>query len=232
MGSSSFVYNCLCGSRLAVDEFFSRKMLQCPSCRKFVILPSERDGVASYPQFEFETSRLALRLARRKDWRALHEVYNAPQNFAYELSQPDTERGTRDKIRRSLFPSKFAKSNILLFTLCKREENEILGAISVTFKLPYYAADLGFMLRTDCQNQGFGTESVAGICQFLFQRIGVEKISAMTDAKNKACRTVLEKTGFTREGYLNKFFHHPERGWLDAPLYSLFASPPDATSEA
>lgn len=231
MASSSFIYNCLCGSRLAVDEFYAQKMLRCPSCRKFVILPAESDGVAFFPDFDFETTRLSLRLVKGKDWKALHEIYKAPQNYAYELSQPDSRQETRRKIRRSLFPAQFVRSNILLLVLEKKEDGELVGAISVTFKMPYYTADLGFMLRPDFHNQGLGSESVAAVCQFLFKQIGVEKISAMTDARNTASRGLLEKVGFLQEGYLHKFFYHPDRGWLDAPIYSLLASSSEARRE-
>lgn len=207
---------------MAVDDFYSGKMLRCPSCRKFVIVPTDHDGAAFYPRFEIHTSRLNLTLAKKSDWRALHEIYRDSRNYCYEISSPDTEKETLDKIKRSLFPARFAKSGILLFRISRKEDNAVLGAISVSFRLPYYSVDLGFMVGQDFQGQGYGSEAIAAISEFLLNQIGVEKISAMADSNNAPCRAVLEKVGFKQEGFLKKFFFHPDRGWLDSPLYALF----------
>ena len=44
----------------------------------------------------------------------------------------------------------------------------------------------------------------------------------MCDSKNLACSRALEKVGFKPEGIMEKFYHAPERGWLDSPVYALF----------
>ena len=63
---------------------------------------------------------------------------------------------------------------------------------------------------------------MGAICDWLTRILGVEKVSAMCDSKNLACSRALEKVGFKPEGIMEKFYHHPERGWLDSPVYALF----------
>ena len=63
---------------------------------------------------------------------------------------------------------------------------------------------------------------VGAVCQWLIQELKVEKISAMCDSKNRSCWSLLERVGFHSEGMIRKFYHHPERGWLDSPVYALF----------
>lgn len=214
-------YTCFCGREMGIPPFHKEKLVSCPRCLSFLIVPAETGGLAGQPSLRFETARLQLRPAEPRDWRAWHEIHADSRNYDFEISDPVGVSESRKYLKASRYPRGFLKSKRLVF-LATNEDGLVLGNVTVTFTQPYLTAVLGIMFHHDHQGRGYGAEAVGAVCDWLTRILGVEKVSAMCDSKNLACRRVLEKVGFKTEGIMEKFFHHPERGWLDSPVYALF----------
>ncbi len=218
----SHTYRCLCGGGMRTDEFTAGRLAHCSRCDDFVIVPRRRGDLAKKPGFSLRPSRLTLDLARPVQWRDVHAVRADKRNYDFEISAPATEKQTKKYVKQSSYPSGLKKLNHLLYRAARVEDGFCVGVVYVTFSIRYYCADLGFMIHRDHQGNGYGTEAVSAICDFLLCDLGVEKVTSMCDSKNRACRSLLERVGFTQEGLLKRFYHHPQRGWIDSPYYALF----------
>lgn len=63
------------------------------------------------------------------------------------------------------------------------------------------AIEVGYGLAGQVRGQGYGTEAVGAMTDWLFGRPGTRTIRARTLANNTASRRVLEKNGFSLTGY-------------------------------
>jgi RimJ/RimL family protein N-acetyltransferase len=60
--------------------------------------------------------------------------------------------------------------------------------------------EIGYGLHPDHWGQGYITEAAELICEYLFQRYPIEKITAYTNLDNLGSQRVLEKCGFQNVG--------------------------------
>lgn len=88
-------------------------------------------------------------------------------------------------------------------------------------------AEVGFLLATAFQGQGYGTESLRAVCQTAFA-LGFRKLTASVTVGNHASKAVLEKAGFRLEGVLRENYHLHGR-WQDDWVFGLL--PPVAESD-
>jgi RimJ/RimL family protein N-acetyltransferase len=80
--------------------------------------------------------------------------------------------------------------------------------------------DIGFTLAREGQGRGYATEAVGELVRYLFEERGKHKVAADCDTRNAASWRLLERLGFTREGWLRESFED-EDGWADEYLYGL-----------
>jgi RimJ/RimL family protein N-acetyltransferase len=68
-------------------------------------------------------------------------------------------------------------------------------------------ADLGILIgSSQAKGQGYGQEAWAGVCDFLFQEIGLRKITAGTLALNRAMLSLARKVGMVEDGVRRKHY--------------------------
>jgi [ribosomal protein S5]-alanine N-acetyltransferase len=66
----------------------------------------------------------------------------------------------------------------------------------------YRSASLGYCFHEAAWGRGYATEAAAGLLEWAFGVLDLNRVQAETDTRNVACARVLEKLGFTREGRL------------------------------
>jgi len=86
-------------------------------------------------------------------------------------------------------------------------EDAATGAFAGDISLYYLAprlseAMVGYSLRPEFRGKGIATRAVNLLCEWAFESVGVVRIIAGTFPENRASQRVLERAGFTREGYL------------------------------
>lgn len=83
--------------------------------------------------------------------------------------------------------------------------------------------ELGWVLRTDAQGQGYAAEVSRAVLDYGFVRMGLHKVAAETVAANVPARRLLERLGFRQEGLLRE--HTRLAGeWVDVVWYGLLAN--------
>jgi [ribosomal protein S5]-alanine N-acetyltransferase len=61
-------------------------------------------------------------------------------------------------------------------------------------------AEIGFSFARALQGQGFATEAVSRLLDYLFGDLNLHRVVAITDAENRAAARLLERLGLRREG--------------------------------
>ena len=72
-----------------------------------------------------------------------------------------------------------------------------------------HGVEVGFVLRRSAWNNGFMTEALEAVTDWALNQPGVFRVWAYIDVDNASSQRVLEKAGFTPEGVLLRWAHHP-----------------------
>lgn len=169
-----------------------------------------------------QTPRLTLREHRMEDAAALHAILSDPAATWYIPAMrrerlEDTESYLCAALRDArAFPR-------LRYNLAIAGEGDAcIGEVGL--HLIDGPADagcwgIGYYLRPDLWNRGYGTEALGAALDFAFD-LGARRISASCLAENLSSRTVLWRCGFTREATLIAHTWH-DRRWKDCVVYRL-----------
>ena len=91
--------------------------------------------------------------------------------------------------------------------ICSQETDALLGDLAVHF-IDAQQVEVGFTLAPQYQGQGFASEALALLLEYLFVIEKRHRVIAVTDSFNHSAYRMLEKLGFRREAYFeeNIFF--------------------------
>jgi len=65
-------------------------------------------------------------------------------------------------------------------------------------------AEVGFILKPDAKGKGYASEALSLVKDYAFMELGLNKLVALCSVANAGSYRLLEKSGFTREGYLKQ----------------------------
>jgi RimJ/RimL family protein N-acetyltransferase len=77
----------------------------------------------------------------------------------------------------------------------------LVGAISLRLELGHERAELGYWIGVPYWGRGYATEAAIAMVGYGFDELGLNRIHANHLARNPASGRVLEKAGFTHEGF-------------------------------
>jgi len=86
------------------------------------------------------------------------------------------------------------------FAITRRDEDELLGSVSLRRYARDRRAELGYWLAAAAWNRGYASEATRAAVAFGFGELGLARIYAQVLAGNVASMRVLEKLGMIREG--------------------------------
>ena len=102
--------------------------------------------------------------------------------------------------------------------IIEKKDGGKIGQIFHAPRGPHFL--IGYRLLPSERNQGYCTEAVKLMVDYLFLSKDIIRVQADTNPMNRASQRVLEKAGFTKEGLIRKdVFVRGE--WRDGILYSI-----------
>ena len=106
----------------------------------------------------------------------------------------------------------------------RRGDGHLIGGIGLVVGsgTSAHRAELGYWLVKDYRGLGLATVGAQAICRFGFGKLGLKRIEATVEAHNTRSQQVLERAGFTREGFL-KGYHIKDGNLIDVYLFSILA---------
>ena len=154
-----------------------------------------------------ETARLVLRRPRLED---------AEQVFVRYASDPDVSRYLAWRLHRSpdttrqflqYSEDEWERWPAGPYLIESRHDGRLLGGTGFAFETTYRAS-VGYVLAKDAWGRGFATEAMQTMVD-VARGTGLTRLYALCHVDHRASSRVLEKTGFTCEGVLQRYLEFP-----------------------
>jgi RimJ/RimL family protein N-acetyltransferase len=165
---------------------------------------------------ELRTPRLSLRRLRPADAPALCRYRSLPQVARYQswetFNLEDAERlvATQANVLPDT-PGIWLQLAILA--------GDVIGDCGLHF-LDGRQVELGITLDPASQGHGYAAEALSAVLDYLFGTLGKHRVTATTDAENRAAVALFQRLGFRREGHFLKNVWFKGR-WGDEFLFAL-----------
>lgn len=168
-----------------------------------------------------QTSRLLIRSFQPEDYTALFEYLSNPVVYRFEPGQPISLEQAKELAKERAQGTDF-------WAVILKSTQEMAGHLYFKQIEPkaFLTWELGYIFNPAFHNQGYATESAAGLVHYGFEHFGIHRVVAHCHPENVASWRVLERIGMRREGTFRKnvFFRRGEDGsplWEDSFEYAF-----------
>lgn len=151
-----------------------------------------------------ETERLRLRPFTLDDGA---EVQRLAGDWEIASTQPMIPHPYEDGVAEEWIRThqeKFEKGEIVNFAVSHREQNILIGAISLTIHKEHEKAGLDYWIGKPYWNKGYATEAGRAVLKYGFDVLGLNRIYAYHLLRNPASGRVMQKIGMKYEGCLRQ----------------------------
>lgn len=171
-----------------------------------------------------QTSRLLLRQFQESDLLPFMCYRNDPEIARYQSWDAISETAARAFVQAQKTQPAGVPGQWLQVALEHKATGTMIGDCALKLDAEdARLAEIGFTLDRAFQAQGYATEAVSGLLDYVFGELRAHRVHAVTDARNAGSVGLLERLGFRREGHFiqNVFF---KGAWGDEYLYALLAA--------
>ena len=163
-----------------------------------------------------ETDRLILRRYKEDDLQDLFEYLSNPKVVEFEPYKTMTMQEAKDNL-------KWRISTDEMIAVELKSMNKMIGNVYLG-KSDFDSLEIGFVFNEHYWKKGYVKESCEKLIEMAFQK-GIHRIYANCDPYNQNSWGLLERMGFTQEGYLKKnvYFwrdNNDQPIWKDTFIYS------------
>lgn len=112
-------------------------------------------------------------------------------------------------------------SSFVFMPALREEPTRFIGKVALNgvMRGAMYGAYLGYWMDGDYQGKGLVTEAIVGVLDFAFGPAGLHRIQAAIMPRNARSLRVIEKLGFRREGYAERYLQIAGK-WEDHVLFA------------
>jgi RimJ/RimL family protein N-acetyltransferase len=114
----------------------------------------------------------------------------------------------------------FQRGEAAHFAIVLRAQNELIGAVGLTFSEPHLRAELGYWIGRQYWSMGYGTEAARAMLDYAFVTRGLNRIEATHLCRNPSSGRVMQKLGMKHEGCSRQYFRKAG-GFEDIERYAL-----------
>ncbi|HXX19807.1 MAG TPA: GNAT family protein [Candidatus Acidoferrum sp.] len=173
--------------------------------------------------FPIETKRLLLREFRADDEQDIHAYASDPEVVRLMIWGPNTPETTKAFLAGVLKEQERWPRPAVSLAIELKSERRVIGGIDLRVKdEKNRAADVGYVLARAHWGQGYMVEAARAVLDAAFRQIGLHRVWATCDPRNRASYRVMEKLGMRREAHFCK--DAMEKGeWRDTYLYAILA---------
>lgn len=168
----------------------------------------------------FETERLIVRKFVPDDWQDLYEYFSDAEILKFEPYEPLNEEQCREA---AIYRSQ--SSNF--FAVCLKDNKKLIGNLYVQkTDETFNTWEIGYVFNRAFHGNGYASESVNAMMNYLFNQKEARRIIAMCDPLNGPSWKLLERVGMRREAHHKKeiYFKCDTDGnpiWKDTFVYAL-----------
>lgn len=145
------------------------------------------------------TRRLAIRELRVSDRDAFFAYRSTPEVYKYQRFKP-AEQEEADEFIGSLAAHPDIPNTWFQLAVCLRADGRLIGDIGIHF-LDDAQVEIGCTIAAEFQRQGYGTESLKAVLDYLFSNLNKHRIVASVDPENSKSIGLLERLGMRKEAH-------------------------------
>ncbi len=173
------------------------------------------------PWLPLRTPRLILREFREEDLGAIHAYGSDPEVSRYMVWGPNTPEDTRAFLDRQLAAQEQWPRPAVSAAVVLAESGRLIGAVELRVKDPdNHGGEFGWTLARDAWGRGYAPEAATALLRQGFEAMGLHRIVATCDVRNRKSWRALEKLGLRREATFRKDVR-VKRRWRDTYLYAM-----------
>jgi len=174
---------------------------------------------------------VALRVPQSGDYAEWVALREASRDFLvpWEPTWPDDDL-SRGAFRRRLkrYADDQRSDLAYAFMIFRNHDNALVGGLTLANirRGVAQAGSLGYWIGAPFARKGYMTAAVCALVPFCFRTLRLHRLEAACIPANAASIALLEKTGFTREGYARSYLCI-NGVWQDHLLYARLADEPE-----
>lgn len=161
-----------------------------------------------------ETNRLIIRPMIPADLYFVHDYLKDPETMKYFVEGPYTVNKVRELINRN-------QKTPIRYVIQKRDTYEIIGQVSLSFWYVKDTYQLGFIIKKEFQNNGYGTESAKRILKYAFESLDAHRVLSTCHPDNLPSIRVIEHLNMRQEGDFKSSVHYKDSIWWDMYFYAI-----------
>lgn len=168
-----------------------------------------------------ETDRLLLRTLDMKDKEPFFKYRSMPEVYKYQSWRPEDIEEIEEFLKKNISVCPNTKNTWMQLAVCLKE-GQLIGDIGIHFLEDDFQIEIGYTLSPDYQGNGYATEAVKAVINYVFSKLKKHRITASVDPDNIKSIKLLEKIGFRKEAHFIKSFRIDNR-WYDDCIYAILA---------
>ena len=170
-----------------------------------------------------ETPRLLLRPFVVGDAQAMYENWARDPEVTKYLTWPPHSSVEISRAILAQWVSSYQKADFYQWAIVLKELDEPIGSISVvSHNDDLKKAEIGYCIGKNWWRQGITTEALVAVMDFLFDRVGMNRLEARHDPRNPQSGNVMKKAGMVYEG-TSRQSDRNNQGLCDACHYARLA---------
>jgi RimJ/RimL family protein N-acetyltransferase len=168
--------------------------------------------------------RITLRCFAEKDLPALIAYRSDPEVARFQSWSRLDEAAARAFLTALDETEPGRRGEWFQFALVHNETDQLLGDCALLVKADDpQQAEIGYTLARAHQGQGYATEALTTLLDYLFGTLELHRVVAQVDVRNEPSFRLLERLGFRREGHFLQSYWL-KGSWIDEYLYALLAA--------
>lgn len=158
----------------------------------------------AFPDLPLETPRLVLRPQRTEDASAFFSFLSDPETVRYWWTPPAEDVSEIEKqVQRAI--DGLANNQYLDLAMVLKSSGHTIGKCSpFAFFEQCRRAEMGYLLGRPYWGHGYMAEATGELIRYGFENLGLHRIEADIDPRNRPSARVLERNGFLQEGLLRE----------------------------
>jgi RimJ/RimL family protein N-acetyltransferase len=148
------------------------------------------------------TARLGLRELEPEDWPALQALQASAQTSRYLTTEPFTAEDSQAYIAADIAARSVDPRSVYEFAVTRLEDGGFIGRCGLKIR-DAGLGDAGFWYVLDerCRGQGLMTEAARRLLDFAFADLGLRRLWADVDPRNRPSVRLAERLGLRQEAH-------------------------------
>ena len=170
-----------------------------------------------------ETPRLVLRDFAMSDFEAVHAWSSREDVTRFLIWGPNNKAQTRTALRDFKQDQRRRPRICWELAVTLKETGRLIGGAGIRLNdWEERTGELGYVLHPDYWGQGYASEAAWVMLNEGFGELGLHRIIATCDQRNKASARLMERLGMRREGVF-RASRYIQGEWCDEYLYAVLA---------